>query len=98
MRRLRIKNIFRFTRRSLVGISQQHERSQVRRAIILSLLGFLAGPASAALYWALEVYVLNSGNYISFYERLEILIAVLPIGLIVGLAGSVFLFVRLAPK
>jgi hypothetical protein len=58
----------------------------------------LAGPAIAALFWALEVYVIDRHFYASSYERTEVLLPMLIIGLLAGAAGCVVVILRLKVK
>lgn len=64
--------------------------------IIAPLLALLAGPAIVSLLWALEVYVLRREAYVSDYERLDQLRSIGPIGIVLGVAGCIFVVFRFA--
>ncbi len=83
---------FLFRPRTSLGKRERPQCSRIWKAIA-PLAAFFAGPASVAFFWVLEVYVFSKDLYITSYERIDQLMAAMPIGVLVGLAASMIVFV-----
>jgi hypothetical protein len=55
---------------------------------VVPVVALIAGPATAAIWWGLGVFVIERDFYVSNYERMESLPSILAIGLFVGVASS----------
>lgn len=64
--------------------------------VVAPLMAFLAGPGTVVLLWAAAVYGFERELYISNYERIEVLIAALPVGLVVGFLVSILVLAWVA--
>ena len=73
----------------------ERPRPRIWRAIA-PLVAFLAGPTTVTAFWALTVYVLEKEQYISFQERIEPLMAAMPVGVCGGMVAGVVLTVWIA--
>ena len=51
------------------------------------VVALIAGPAMAAMWWGLSVFVIDRDFYVSTYERMESLPGTLVVGLFVGVAS-----------
>jgi hypothetical protein len=88
---------FVFRPRAITTEPKQVEPSETWRWL-WPVLALLAGPTLATLFWALDVYVIESQFYVSSYERMEVLPPVLVIGSVAGIIGCVIVILRLEEK
>ena len=64
--------------------------------VVAPMVAFLAGPGTVVLLWAAAVYGFEREHYVTNYERIEVLIAALPVGLLVGFLVSLLVFAWVA--
>jgi len=61
-------------------------------SLVAPLIAFLAGPGIVTLLWAVVVYGVEREHYVTTHERIDELMAALPIGLVVGLLAGLAVF------
>ncbi len=64
--------------------------------VVAPLMAFLAGPGTVVLLWVAAVYGFKREYYVTNHERLEVLIAALPVGLVVGFLVSLLVLAWMA--
>ncbi len=82
---------FLFRPRTSLTKRGRSECSRIWKAIA-PLAAFFAGPATVAFFWALEVYIFSKDLYITSHERIDQLMAAMPIGVFVGLVAGMIVF------
>ena len=60
--------------------------------VVVPLTAFLAGPGTVTLLWIAVVYGFEREHYVTTYERIEELMAAIPVGIVVGFLGSLLAF------
>jgi hypothetical protein len=76
-------------------------RSEPRKALLIwrvvaPLIAFLSGPGTVAFLWALVVFGFEREHYVTTHERIEELMAALPVGMVVGFLASLLVFAWVA--
>jgi hypothetical protein len=63
---------------------------------VAPLIAFLAGPGTVVILWAAVVYGFEREHYVTSHERVEELMAALPVGIVVGFVVSLLVFAWVA--